>query len=146
MPLEDNKFGKFGMLRRLSLAFCTLPLAWGILSSSALPAGADDLRLSGTFLQGKACKGDGTDPRALVVTITDEEIKHRQGVCTISDKRVNGDKLTVNATCKSRNGNVLAGDVTFTRRDADTFDMIDQDQTYKAVLHRCPANGNTAAQ
>jgi hypothetical protein len=94
--------------------------------------------LTGTYVQGKACKGDGTDARALTVTITDTEIHHRQGVCTIADKRVEGDKLTLNATCKMRSGNVMSGDVTFTRRDAQTLDMVDQDETYKTVLHRCP--------
>jgi hypothetical protein len=99
---------------------------------------ADEFPIVGTFTQGKVCKGDGTDPKALLVIITPTEIQHRHGVCTISDKRVDGDKLTLNATCKTRSGHVMAGDVSFTRRDGQTLDMVDQDATYKAVLHRCP--------
>jgi hypothetical protein len=30
------------------------------------------------------------------------------------------------------------GDVNFTLRDDKTIDFSDQDQTYKAVLYRCP--------
>ena len=101
-------------------------------------AASEPFPLTGTYMQGKACKGDGTDPRALLVTITDTEIQHRQGVCTIADKRVEGEKLTLNATCKMRSGNVMSGEVSFTLRDAQTLDMIDQDETYKTVLHRCP--------
>lgn len=99
---------------------------------------ADEFPIVGTFVQGKVCKGDGTDPKALLVIITPTEIRHRQGICAISDKRVDGEKLTLNASCTTRGGHVMAGDVTFTRRNAETFDMIDQDATYKAVLHRCP--------
>ena len=32
----------------------------------------------------------------------------------------------------------MLGDVIFTPREDKTIDFSDQDQTYKAVLHRCP--------
>jgi hypothetical protein len=31
----------------------------------------------------------------------------------------------------------MVGEVTFTIRDANTLDFADQDNTYKAVLHKC---------
>jgi hypothetical protein len=126
------------MMRKLSCWWaCVVALA--ALASGNQPAHAsDEFPIVGTFVQGKACKGDGTDPKALLVIITPTEIQHRQGVCTISDKRVDGDKLTLNATCRTRAGHVMAGDVSFTRRDSQTFDMVDQDATIRAVLHRCP--------
>ena len=123
-----------------SLLSCRLALAAAAtfgLGVSMAPA-TDEFPIVGTFVQGKVCKGDGTDPKALIVIISEAEIQHRHGVCAISDKRVNGDKLTLNASCKTRSGHVMAGDVTFTRRDKLTIDMVDQDATYKAVLHRCP--------
>jgi len=126
------------MLRRLfSLGMCAAAIAAFAPCIQTARAG-DEFPIVGTFIQGKVCKGDGTDAKALVVIITPTEIQHRQGVCTISDKRVDGDKLTINATCRTRSGHVMAGDVSFTRRDEQTLDMVDQDATYKAVLHRCP--------
>ena len=42
-------------------------------------------------------------------------------------------------TCKFKtSGAVMASAVTFTKKDNDTFDMAQQEGTYKAVLHRCP--------
>jgi hypothetical protein len=32
----------------------------------------------------------------------------------------------------------MLGDVNFTIKDEKTLDFADQDQTYKAVLHKCP--------
>ena len=32
----------------------------------------------------------------------------------------------------------MLGDVTFTMRDDKTVDFSDQDQTYNAVLYKCP--------
>jgi len=33
---------------------------------------------------------------------------------------------------------VLSSGVTFTKKDDNTFDMAQQEGTYRAVLHRCP--------
>ena len=32
----------------------------------------------------------------------------------------------------------MVGDINFTLRDNKTINFSDQDQSYKAVLHRCP--------
>jgi hypothetical protein len=99
---------------------------------------SDDFPLAGTFIQNKPCRGDGTDPRPFKVTITADEITHSGGVCSISDKRQDGNRISVRATCRNRSGKVLSGEVTFTIRDEKTVDMIDQDKNYTAVLNRCP--------
>lgn len=108
------------------------------LAFADLAAAAESFPLAGTYMQNRVCRGDGKDPRAMKVTITDGDITYSGGTCAISDKRVEGREVLLRATCKQRNGNVLSGDVKFTLNDGQTVDMIDQDKNYKAVLHRCP--------
>lgn len=109
-----------------------------VLPVGAAAQAANDFPLAGTYMQNRVCRGDGKDPRAMKVTITNDDITYSGGVCSISDKRVQGGEVQLRATCKQRNGNVLSGDVKFTMNDGQTVEMIDQDKNYKAVLHRCP--------
>jgi hypothetical protein len=44
----------------------------------------------------------------------------------------------VHVECKGPGGSQMLSDVNFTPREDKTIDFSDQDQTYKAVLHRCP--------
>jgi hypothetical protein len=114
-----------------------LGLVAALLVAEAAQA-ANEFPLAGTYMQNRVCRGDGKDPRAMKVTITDADITYSGGVCSISDKRVQSGEVQLRATCKQRNGNVLSGDVKFTMNDGQTVEMIDQDKNYKAVLHRCP--------
>ena len=108
-----------------------------LLAAAALqPAAA--FELEGSYLQGKECRGDVRDPKPLKVTITPTEITYSGGNCTVSDKRENGNTVTVRAACKQRSGVVLSGDVTFTIRNDKEIEMVNKDQNYTAVLHRCP--------
>jgi hypothetical protein len=94
--------------------------------------------LEGNYLQGKECRGDLRDPKPLKVTIAPGEITYSGGNCTVSDKRESGKTITVRAACKQRSGTVLSGDVTFTIRNDNEIEMVNKDQNYTAVLHRCP--------
>lgn len=97
----------------------------------------DELPISGTYRQGRPCRGDDTSSRAGLVTITPQQIVHPGGVCTIDDKRQEGDTVVLRTTCRDKRGKVLSGDVSFTIRDNNTLDMSAQDGSYRAVLNRC---------
>ncbi|HXX52048.1 MAG TPA: hypothetical protein VEI98_12295 [Xanthobacteraceae bacterium] len=98
---------------------------------------ADDFPLTGNYTQNVACKGDGSDPAAAKVTISPEEIVSNVGVCTILDKKKDGQSISAHVECKFAGG-PLMGDITFTLRPDNTVEFIDRDMTYKALLYRCP--------
>jgi hypothetical protein len=100
------------------------------------PTLADEF--SGTYVQNRPCHGDGTDPKPLIVKITPDEIDYRGGVCSLSDRRQDGNTISARATCKSKNGAILSGDITLTLRADKNLDMVDQDKSYTSVLNRCP--------
>jgi len=98
--------------------------------------GEDDFPLVGTYTENQACAGaDATVSR---VKITLKDIDSVFGLCTILDKKREGNTFAVHVDCKGAGGATMLGDVTFTVRDDKTIDFADQDQTYKAVLHKCP--------
>jgi hypothetical protein len=101
------------------------------------PALASD-EFSGTYVQNRPCHGDGTDPKPLMVKITPDQIDYRGGVCELSDRRQDGNTISVRATCKSKNGAILSGDIKLTLREDKNLDMVDQDKAYTSVLNRCP--------
>jgi len=98
---------------------------------------ADDFPLTGNYTQNVACKGDGSDPTAAKVTISPDEIVSNVGICTILDKKQDGQSISAHVECKLAGG-PLMGDITFTLRPDNTVEFIDRDMTYKAVLYRCP--------
>jgi hypothetical protein len=98
---------------------------------------ADDFPLVGNYTQNVACKGDGSDQATAKVTISPQEIISNVGVCTILDKKTQGNSISAHVECKFAGG-PLIGDITFTPRPDHTIEFIDRDMTYKAVLHRCP--------
>jgi hypothetical protein len=98
---------------------------------------ADDFPLTGNYTQNVACRGDGSDPAAAKVTISPDEIVSNVGVCTILDKKKDGQSISAHVECKFAGG-PLMGDITFTLRRDNTVEFIDRDMTYKAVLYRCP--------
>ena len=111
-----------------------------ILASWAFfPALAEDgFWLAGTYVQNTACKGDGTDPAAKVVRITETDVHSNFGVCTFLKQERDGKTLSAQMSCNGPGGNMLLGDVRFTVRDEKTVEFIDQDNTYRSVLYRCP--------
>jgi len=103
------------------------------------PALAEDVfSIAGTYLQNAACKGDGTDPAAKLVRITDTDIHSSFGVCTFVKKEHEGKTLAAQMSCDGPGGNILLGDVKFTVRDDKAIDFVDQDNTYRSVLYKCP--------
>jgi hypothetical protein len=125
-------------LEKLVLKF---PVVAALLVACGTAVAASDAtayQLEGTYLQGKACRGDVRDPKPLKVTIAPDEITYSGGKCTVSDKRENDKVIIVRAACKQRSGTVLSGDVTFTFRNDNEIEMVNKDQNYSAVLYRCP--------
>ena len=105
--------------------------------AAAAPARADDFPLTGNYTQNAACKGDGTDPVAIQVKISAQEIVSNVGVCTILDTKKEGKSLTAHVECKLPAG-PLMGDISFTPRPDKTIEFVDRDGNYKAILHPCP--------
>ena len=100
--------------------------------------GEEDFPIVGTYTENQVCKGDGSDSGVSRVKIAAEDIDSVFGLCTILNKKRDGATFAVHVECKGPGGSQMVGDVNFTLRDDKTIDFSDQDQTYKAVLHRCP--------
>jgi hypothetical protein len=107
----------------------------------AAPAGpvaaTNDFPLAGTYMQNMTCRGDSTDQAALKVTISQQQIVSNIGVCTILDNKRDGASYKLHVECKFPAG-PLVGDLTFTPQPDKTVKFVDRDNTYNAVLHRCP--------
>jgi hypothetical protein len=108
--------------------------------SGAVLAG-DDLSIVGVYVQNMTCKGDGTDPATKVVRITETDVHSSFGTCKFVKKEHDGNTLAAQMSCDGPGGNILLGDVRFTVRDDKNVDFVDQDNTYKSVLYKCPHTG-----
>lgn len=109
------------------------------LLSLATPVHAeDDFPIVGTYTENQACKADGADGGVSRVKITSRDIDSVFGLCTILSKKREGATYMVHVECKGPGGSQMLGDVNFTPRADRTIDFSDQDQTYKAILYRCP--------
>jgi hypothetical protein len=97
-----------------------------------------DFPIEGVYTQNELCRGDGTQQKFLRDTVTAQDVSYSGGVCSIDSRQQDGDRLAMRVTCKFTSGAVMASAVTFTKKDNDTFDMAQNEGTYKAVLHRCP--------
>lgn len=118
-----------------AVALMTMP--WT--ATLADPSPTEDLfTISGTYLENQICKGDGSDPADKFIKISPAAIDSSFGLCTLQDKRRDGNKITAQVICKDPAGGALSSDVTFTVRDDRTLDFADQYETYKATLHKCP--------
>lgn len=121
-----------------------IALSAALAAGFACTATADDFPLEGTYTQGKPCKGDGSDAKSAMVMIAGDKIDSSTGKCTINERDRKGNEMFLTTTCTMRSGKVLTGKVKFTLRDdKSTFDMVDQDGTYKTVLNRCPEKSTT---
>jgi hypothetical protein len=107
------------------------------LAMLATPAlGEDDFPLIGTYTENQACTG--ADANVSRVKITLREIDSVFGLCSIIEQKRTGNTFAVHVECKGPGGSQMLGDINFTLRDDKTVDFSDQDQTYKAVLYKCP--------
>jgi hypothetical protein len=98
----------------------------------------DDFPIVGTYTENQVCKPDGSDPGVSRVKITPRDIDSVFGLCTILSRKRQGATYVVHVECKSPSGSQMLGDVNFTPREDKAVDFSDQDQTYKAVLYKCP--------
>jgi hypothetical protein len=108
-----------------------------VMVAGAGAAIADDFPLSGNYTQNVLCKGDGTDPAAVRVKISPQEIVSNVGTCTILDTTHDGPTYAVRVECKFPSG-PLMGNLSFTPKPDRTIDFVDRDGNYKAILHPCP--------
>jgi hypothetical protein len=123
----------------MSVARRGIVLAAVYASCVGLPALAQEgISITGTYVQNTACKGDGTDPAAKLVRITETDVHSNFGVCTFLKQEREGKTLSAQMSCNGPGGNMLLGDVRFTLRADKNIDFVDQDHTYNVVLHRCP--------
>ena len=112
----------------------------GIVALAALATplhAADDFPLVGTYTENQVCKPGAAEANVSRVRITLRDIDSVFGLCTILDKKRDGNTFAVHVECKSPGGSQMLGDINFTLRDDKTIDFSDQDQTYKAVLYKC---------
>jgi hypothetical protein len=113
------------------------------LTAAALVAIAGDtFPIAGTYSQNKPCPTDAVVSKRLRVTITPQEITYASGTCAISDIRRKDNTFTLHTSCQMQAGKVLSSDVMFTLRDDKNLDMVDQFESYKAVLYRCSAQSS----
>lgn len=119
-----------------SVAGCiALVLATAAVTGVALAE--DDFPLTGNYTQNAKCKGDGSDPVAIRVKISPNEIVSNVGVCTFLDKKNDGKTISAHVECKLAGG-PLIGDLLFTPRPDKTVEFVDRDGNYKAILYPCP--------
>jgi hypothetical protein len=98
----------------------------------------EDFPLVGTYTENQVCKPDAPEANVSRVKITARDIDSIFGLCTILDKKRDGNTYAVHVECKGPGGSQMLGDINFTLREDKTIDFSDQDQTYKAVLYKCP--------
>jgi hypothetical protein len=121
-----------------SAARVSLIVALATLATASTSLGDDEFPLVGTYTENQPCKADGSDAGVARVKITPKEIDSVFGLCTILENKREGNTFAVHVDCKGPGGSQMLGDVNFTVREDKTIDFSDQDQTYKAVLHKCP--------
>jgi hypothetical protein len=120
----------------------SLCIAIAFVSLAAVPMGAaesgpEEFPLAGNYMQNVPCKGNASDQAALKVSISPQQIVSNIGVCTILDSKQEGDSYHLHVECKLPAG-PLVGDLTFTPRPDQTIKFVDRDNTYNAILYRCP--------
>jgi hypothetical protein len=108
---------------------------------AVLPAGSTwadgDFPIEGVYTQNEACRADGSKQEFLRVKITPQGVFYAGGICSIDTRQQDADTVAMKVTCKFKSGAVMSSTISFTKKDNNTFDMAQQDGTYKAVLHRC---------
>lgn len=129
---------------RTIIYLCTIAAATLVLESSSVAQ--EDLPITGTYRAGRPCRGEDTSSRAALVTITAQQITHPGGVCTIDDKKQQGNTTVIRTTCKDSRGKVLSGEVSFVVRTDKILYMTAYEGSYTAILNRCPEPSASAQQ
>jgi hypothetical protein len=123
---------------RSSAARALSIVALATLTTASTSSGEDEFPLVGTYTENQPCKPGNSDAGVARVKITPKEIDSAFGLCTILQNKREGNTFAIHVECKGPGGSTMLGDVNFTLREDKTVDFSDQDQTYKAVLHKCP--------
>jgi hypothetical protein len=98
---------------------------------------ADDFPIVGSYTENKPCAE--ADASVVRVKITADAIESPiMGLCTIRGRKREGNQIFVQVECQGAGGAVMVGDVSFSMNPDNTLAFADQDNTYKAVLHKCP--------
>jgi hypothetical protein len=114
-----------------------LVLLAALAATTALMA-ADDFPIVGTYTENTPCAAAGPD--VMRVKITPKDIDSPiLGLCTILESKRDASQVLVHVECKGPGGAAMLGEVTFTIKGDNTLDFADQDNTYKATLHKCPS-------
>ena len=113
-------------------------VALAMLATVSISLGEDEFPLVGTYTENEPCKPENAGPNVSRVKITPTQIDSVFGLCTILRYKHEGNTFAVHVDCKGAGGSQMLGDVAFTMRDDKALDFSDQDQTYKAVLYKCP--------
>jgi hypothetical protein len=113
-------------------------VALATLATASTSSGEDEFPLVGTYTENQPCKANGSDASAARVKITPSEIDSALGLCTILQNKREGNTFAIHVDCKGPGGSQMLAHVKFTLREDKTVDFSDQDQSYKAVLHKCP--------
>jgi hypothetical protein len=130
--------GKMSMSGRWRGGKRAFTVAAGLAMALNCALAEGEFPIEGIFTQNEMCKGDGSQQQFLRVKVTAQDVSYSGGVCSIDSKQQDGDSLAMRVTCKFSSGAVMASAITFTKKDNNTFDMAQNEGTYKAVLHRCP--------
>lgn len=125
------------MSKFISVSLTATCIALVLPARADTPPGPGDFPLIGTYMQNVPCKGDGSDQKALKVTISAQQIVSNVGVCTILENKHDGKSFKLHVECKFPAG-PLVGDLTFTPQPDNTVKFVDRDNTYNTILHRCP--------
>ncbi|HEY2138338.1 MAG TPA: hypothetical protein VGH49_20805 [Xanthobacteraceae bacterium] len=115
-----------------------------VLAAGLSPAAADEPVLMGTYTQNQVCKGDGHDAPKKLVTINEKDVVSNFGPCTFLDKETAGRTTKAHATCKSQSGEFDVA-LSFTLKDDNTIDFVEEGSKYKSVLYRCAAGAPATA-
>ena len=108
-----------------------------VVAGTVLALAEEDFPIAGTYTENRPCAG--ADASVARVKITASEIDSSVfGLCTILEKKREGNKFSIHVECKGPGGAVMLGDIAFTIKPDNTLDFADQDNTYKAVLYKCP--------
>lgn len=118
------------------MSTCAARLVVALAAFATPVLAVDDFPLVGTYTENEPCASAGSDVARVKITLRD--IDSAFGLCTILDRRREGDTFSVHVECKGAGGSEMMGDINFTLRADKTIDFADQDNTYKAVLHKCP--------
>jgi hypothetical protein len=106
-------------------------------SIATLAWAEDDFPIAGLYTKDQACTEAAAKRTDLRVKITRKAIESDMGVCTILNRKRDGNAFALHVECKIPGDQVILGDVTFKVRDRNTLDFDDQDHTSPAVLYRC---------